>query len=139
MQNFFIALADRTRRRILNLMRENEICVGDLTGVLDVSQPKISRHLAYLRNVGIVSSRRDGKWIYYRITEPEDAYAARVLQDTLDWLASQERMQKDYEKLDPSLSQHEALAMPSTHEPQPNVFPVADMYVEREELETYLL
>lgn len=99
MQTFYIALADRTRRRILNLLRGREICVNFLTEVLEISQPKISRHLAYLRNASIVAARRDGKWMYYSIIEPEDFYAAQVLRDTLDWLESQERMQKDYERL----------------------------------------
>lgn len=130
MQTFFIALADRTRRRILNLMREHEICVADFTGILDVSQPKISRHLAYLRNAGIVSARRDGKWMYYRIVEPEDAYAAQILQDTLDWLASQERMRKDYEKLNTIYAA-----------PESNILREANISFqnEREELETFLL
>lgn len=130
MQTFFIALADRTRRRLLNLMREQEICVADFTEILDVSQPKISRHLAYLRNAGIVSARRDGKWIYYRIAEPEDMYAAQILQDTLEWLRSQERMQKDYEKLNMIYAA-----------PAPNVLRETNMTSEnkREELETFLL
>ena len=126
MQTFYTALADRTRRRILNLIREQEICVCFLTEVLEVSQPKISRHLAYLRNAEIVSARRDGKWMYYRITEPEDFYAAQILQDTLVWLKSQERMQTDYEKL--------MLARTSTNfpvtitrAPKPNILPEADV------------
>lgn len=146
MQTFFIALADRTRRRILNLMREHEICVADFTGILDVSQPKISRHLAYLKNAGIVSARRDGKWMYYTIAEPEDVYAARVLGDTLDWLESQERMQKDYEKLN-SISVPDRTEIETVEQVQErNILPEADMYaereevyVEREEMETYLL
>jgi ArsR family transcriptional regulator len=93
MQTFFTALADRTRRRILNLIRDRELCVCFFTEVLDVSQPKVSRHLAYLRNAEIVTARRDGKWMYYRIVQPDDLYAAQILHDTLDWLASQERMQ----------------------------------------------
>ena len=138
MQTFFIALADRTRRRILNLMRDHEICVGDFTEVLDVSQPKISRHLAYLRNAGIVSARRDGKWMYYQITDPEDPYAAQVLRDTLDWLESQERMQKDYEKLKKiSTSDYTIRAEPTS--PSPDILPETNVYIEREELETYLL
>ncbi|MGI8470427.1 MAG: ArsR/SmtB family transcription factor [Pyrinomonadaceae bacterium] len=98
-QTFFTALADRTRRRLLNLMREHEICVCYFTTVLDISQPKISRHLAYLRNAGIVSARREGKWMYYRINEPKDFYAAQILQDTLKWLRADNRMRQDYEKL----------------------------------------
>lgn len=139
MQTFFTALADRTRRRILNLIREQEICVCFFTEVLDISQPKISRHLAYLRKAEIVSARRDGKWMYYRIVEPEDFYAAQILQDTLDWLKSQERMQKDYEKL--------TLVCPSPDAPATitrarklDVLPETDMnFNKREELETYLL
>ncbi|MFN2391782.1 MAG: ArsR/SmtB family transcription factor, partial [Pyrinomonadaceae bacterium] len=67
MEIFFLALADKTRLRLLNLMRENEVCVCFFTEVLDESQPKISRHLAYLRNAEIVSARREGKWIHYKI------------------------------------------------------------------------
>lgn len=99
MQIFYTALADRTRRRILNLLRGREICVYFFTEVLEISQPKISRHLAYLRKAEIVATRREGKLIYYRIAQPEDFYAEQILQDTLEWLASQERMQIDYEKL----------------------------------------
>lgn len=139
MQTFFIALADRTRRRILNLMRDHEICVGDFTEVLDVSQPKISRHLAYLRNAGIVSSRRDGKWIYYQIADPEDPYAAQVLRDTLDWLESQEKMQTDYEKLKRTSTSDHNIIKAKPISPSPNTLPEANVYVEREELETYLL
>ena len=140
MQTFFIALADRTRRRILNLMRENEICVCFFTEVLDVSQPKISRHLAYLRNAGLVSARREGKWIYYRIAEPEDFYAAQILQDTLDWLASQERMQKDYEKLNMICVVQASVPVAISRAPKPNTLREANMsYRQKEELETYLL
>ena len=99
MQTFFTALADRTRRRILNLIRDRELCVCFFTEVLEVSQPKISRHLAYLRNAEIVTARREGKWMYYRIVKPEDFYAAQIIRDTLDWLASEERMQMDCKKL----------------------------------------
>jgi ArsR family transcriptional regulator, arsenate/arsenite/antimonite-responsive transcriptional repressor len=140
MQTFFIALADRTRRRILNLMREHEICVYFFTEILDVSQPKISRHLAYLRNAGLVSARRDGKWIYYRIAEPEDFYAAQILQDTLDWLASQERMQKDYEKLNMICGSQSSVPETISQAPKPNTLREANMsYEKKEELETYLL
>jgi ArsR family transcriptional regulator len=99
MENLFLALADKTRLRILNLMREDEICVYFFTEVLGESQPKISRHLAYLKNAGVVSARREGKWIHYQIEAPGNLFAAKILQDTLDWLKSQNDMQSDYEKL----------------------------------------
>lgn len=99
METFFTALADKTRLRLLNLMREDEVCVCFFTEVLGDSQPKISRHLAYLRNSGLVESRRDGKWMHYRISMPEDAGQQKILRETLEWLASQEDLKKDYEKL----------------------------------------
>ena len=139
MQTFFIALADRTRRRILNLMREQEICVCFFTEVLDISQPKISRHLAYLRNAELVTARRDGKWMYYRIAPPNDFYARQILQDTLEWLASQERMQKDYEKLTLICSSPD-VPVNITRAVQPNISRQTDTSFERkEEMETYLL
>ena len=139
MQTFFIALADRTRRRILNLIREQEICVCFFSEVLDTSQPKISRHLAYLRNAELVTARRDGKWMYYRIVQPEDFHARQILQDTLDWLASQERMQNDYEKLMLICASPNA-PVRITLAPQPNTLRKADMSFKRsDELETYLL
>jgi len=96
---FFSALADRTRLRLLNLMRRDEVCVCFFVEVLKTNQPKISRHLAYMRRAGIVDARRDGSWMHYRIVEPPDADAARVLEDVLAWLANDREMQRDREKL----------------------------------------
>lgn len=96
---FFRALADRTRLRLLNLMRTEEVCVCFFVEILKTHQPKISRHLAYLRKAGIVGARRDGPWMHYRIVEPQDPDAARVLRDTLAWLASDGEMQRDRERL----------------------------------------
>lgn len=64
---FFAALADPTRLRLLHLMKDGEICVCFLQGVLRTNQPKISRHLAYLRKAGLVESRQDGKWMHYSL------------------------------------------------------------------------
>ena len=61
------AFADRTRLRILHMLRGGELCVCHIVEVLDVPQPKASRHLAYLRKAGLVLARRDGKWSYYRL------------------------------------------------------------------------
>lgn len=96
---FFRALADRTRLRILNLMRSNEVCVCFFVEVLKTHQPKISRHLAYLRKAGIVGARREGSWMHYRIVEPADPDAARILRDTLAWLSNDPEMQRDRERL----------------------------------------
>lgn len=99
METFFLALADGTRLRLLNLMRGGEVCVGFLIEALGESQPKISRHLAYLRGAGIVETRRDGKWIHYKIVESEDDFAGRVLRDTLTWLSSKPVMREECQKL----------------------------------------
>lgn len=98
MEQFYMALADKTRLRLMNLMRRNEVCVCFFTEVLGESQPKISRHLAYLRNAGMVEARRDGKWVHYRIVWPEDAGARRVMESALDWLAARDDMRLDLEK-----------------------------------------
>ncbi len=83
LEKLFLALSDKTRMRLLTLMVDGETSVGFLADALGESQPKISRHLAYLRNAGIVSPRRDGKWVYYQI-EPQLAPSiARVLDETL--------------------------------------------------------
>jgi ArsR family transcriptional regulator len=96
---FFRSLADRTRLRLLHLMGEDEVCVCFFVEILKTNQPKISRHLAYLRRAGIVGARRQGSWMHYRIVEPPDQNAARVLKDTLSWLANDREMQRDRERL----------------------------------------
>ena len=96
---FFQALGDTTRLRLLNLMGEQEVCVCYFVEILGGPQPKISRHLAYLRNVGIVSARREGKWMHYRIEMPAHAGAAQVLRQTLESLKEDKAMQADRTKL----------------------------------------
>jgi ArsR family transcriptional regulator len=99
MELFFAALADRTRLRLLNLMRDAEVCVCFFVEVIGTNQPKISRHLAYLRKAGIVAARRDGIWAHYRIIEPSNEDAAKVLRDVQEWLKSDSEMQKDRKQL----------------------------------------
>lgn len=96
---FFRALADRTRLRLLHLMGKDEVCVCFFVEILKTNQPKISRHLAYLRRAGVVGARRQGPWMHYRIVEPPDQDAARVLKDTLTWLGNDREMQRDRERL----------------------------------------
>jgi len=96
---FFQALGDTTRLRLLNLMGDEELCVCNLVEVLGQSQPKISRHLAYLRRAGVVEGRREGKWMHYRITPPRDNGAAKLLRKTLKWLADDPLMQADRARL----------------------------------------
>ena len=64
-----------------------------------MSQPKISRHLAYLRKAGIATARREGKWMHYRLAVPKDAIAASVLQETLKHLREKPDMKRDISRL----------------------------------------
>jgi ArsR family transcriptional regulator len=100
MEQLFSALADRTRLRLLSLMTQGEVCVCFFVEVLNESQPKISRHLAYLRNAGVVEARRDGKWMHYRIVEPQDTHAARIFKEVCAWLAEDAEMKGDRARLE---------------------------------------
>ena len=92
---FFAALADRTRLRLLNLMRDGEVCVCFFAETLGTNNPKISRHLAYLKRAGLVKSRRDGKWMHYSITRPNDPKAAEILDSLMTALEIDEEMKAD--------------------------------------------
>jgi ArsR family transcriptional regulator len=98
-QQFFQALADDTRLRLLNLMADQEVCVCYFVEILGAPQPKISRHLAYLRKAGIVSTRREGKWMHYRIVMPPHVGATQILRQTLDWLKEDKAMRADRARL----------------------------------------
>lgn len=87
---FFKALADSTRLRCLVLLtQEGELCVCELIHALGLSQPKISRHLAQLRDGGVVLDRRQGQWVYYRLHPELPAWAGSVLGDTARGVAGQ--------------------------------------------------
>jgi ArsR family transcriptional regulator len=99
LERFFQALGDRTRLRLLNLMGDQEICVCYFVEIFGQSQPKISRHLAYLRASGIVAARREGRWMHYRIVMPPHAGAAQILRQTLAALREEKAMQVDEARL----------------------------------------
>lgn len=99
MELLFKALADRTRLRLLNLIGEDEICVCFFVEALKTNQPKISRHLAYLRKAGVVAGRREGKWIHYRVVEPPDEQAANIFREVRNWLRDDAAMQLDRARL----------------------------------------
>jgi ArsR family transcriptional regulator len=75
----FRAFSDRTRLRILNVLREGELCVGDLVRILAVPQPTASRHLAQLRESGLVETRRKGLWCFYRLAIADGRFHERLL------------------------------------------------------------
>ncbi|MBK8465920.1 MAG: metalloregulator ArsR/SmtB family transcription factor [Chloracidobacterium sp.] len=96
---FFAALADRTRLRLINLMRNGEVCVCFFAETLGTNNPKISRHLSYLKRASLVTGRRDGKWMHYRLTEPTDKAAAEVFAVTLKMLDQDKEMERDRKRL----------------------------------------
>src|ERR1700693_5348457 len=91
----FRALADPTRLRLLNLLADREICVCYFVEILGISQPKISRHLAYLRRAGIVAARRQGRWMHYRLVKPQDTVGSAILKETLTHLRQRPEMRRE--------------------------------------------
>jgi ArsR family transcriptional regulator, arsenate/arsenite/antimonite-responsive transcriptional repressor len=131
----FSALADETRLRILNLLMHREISVHTLTDILGESQPKISRHLAFLRKAGLVTTRREGKWIYYKMAEIKNEHLKKILSNLIAWISNNQKMQKDYQKL--------LQVQPVTKKilKEENIFSSANMTEihKRDELEIHLL
>jgi ArsR family transcriptional regulator len=115
----FRALADPTRLRLLNLIADREICVCYLVEILRTSQPKISRHLAYLRRAGIVASRREGKWMHYKLMTPKEEAAAGTLRDVLRRLRAMPAMQRDASRLTSACCAPQKFEVPAAA-PQPH-------------------
>lgn len=94
----FKNLSDETRLGIVLLLREmGELCVCDLCTALDESQPKISRHLSMLRESGLLLDRKQGKWVYYRLSPHIPAWAAQVIEQA--WSGQQDDVQAVARKL----------------------------------------
>ncbi|MGZ4815120.1 MAG: ArsR/SmtB family transcription factor [Terriglobales bacterium] len=99
MESLLRALSERVRLRILHLIGDTELCVCFFVQALQLPQPTISRHLAYLRRDGVVTARREGLWMHYRINTPADPAVARVLTTTLEWCEDQPDMKRDRQRL----------------------------------------
>ena len=95
----FRAFADPTRLRILNLLIEGEVCVCDLCSILGEIQPKVSRHLAYLRRAGLVEARREGKWMHYRIARHARGLERTMVNCVKSCLREIDVLQRDLERL----------------------------------------
>jgi ArsR family transcriptional regulator len=94
------ACADQTRLRLLNLLAcEGEVCVCHLVDVLGANQPKVSRHLAYLKRAGLVSDRKEGLWVYYRLSTPLAEHSRRLIECLGSCCAETPEMQRDVAKL----------------------------------------
>ena len=115
-ETLFKALADRTRLRLIHLLGDEEICVCACVEVLKSNQPKISRHLAYLRRAGLVAARRDGKWTHYRLVVPADAHAAKILNELRASLAQTPQMQSEKARLQTKHAANAALQSRDAHQ-----------------------
>lgn len=98
-QKVFTALSDRTRLRILNLLSEGEFCVCDILKILKEPQPKISRHLAYLRSAGLVQGRKEGLWMHYRLSKPAAKLHGMLLKAVCCCRSEFEELDKDIKAL----------------------------------------
>ncbi|MBW2244448.1 MAG: winged helix-turn-helix transcriptional regulator [Deltaproteobacteria bacterium] len=98
--DLFSAFANPTRLRILNLLHQHkEICVCDLCEILDVLQPKVSRHLAILRDSGLINARSDGKWKFYGLAQPSTPLHRTLLHCVATCLGEIEELAADRERL----------------------------------------
>ena len=99
MATLFQALGDPTRLRIVGLLLAGEVCVCDIHESLRITQPKASRHLAYLRRAGLVETRREGLWVHYRLADTDDAVLDPVRQAVAHALGHLKSVRQDGERL----------------------------------------
>jgi ArsR family transcriptional regulator len=97
---FFKCLSDETRLRCVALLqKQGKLCVCELTAALDLSQPKISRHLALLRQCGLLLDSREGQWVYYQINPNLPDWAFPILENALTAVEISGQFQNDLERL----------------------------------------
>ena len=99
LEQYFKALGDTIRLRILNLLLHGELCVCDIQYVLEATQPNVSRHLAYLKNSGLVLDRRDGYRIFYRLSDPKEGMKKRLFEFLQDAYKNEDQLQADKKRL----------------------------------------
>jgi len=93
------ALSEQVRLRILMLLMEGELCVCDLMAVLEEPQSKVSRHVAYLKNSGLIKGKRVGTWMHYFLREPLEGLAAAHIEFLRKELSGVEWVRRDMEKM----------------------------------------
>ncbi len=100
-QNFFDTLSDETRRRLLALLfRQGELCVCELQYAVDMPQPKISRHLAVMREAEVLAVRREGTWIYYRLHPGLPLWAYRIVEAMTQSISQSHLFDRDAARLE---------------------------------------
>ena len=116
-EQLFAALAERTRLRILSLMGEKEICVCYFVEALGLPQPTVSRHLAYLRETGLVETRREGKWMHYRIARLPKAQA-RIVEKALAAMEDEADVKGDRKRMKAACCSPELVGIGAAPEPR---------------------
>lgn len=96
--DIFKALSDSNRLRILSMLSERDLCVCEINAVLNVSMSTISSHLKILRNAGLVTSKKDGRWIIYSLDKSDEA-VSELVSKSLDFIAAEAEILEDKEKL----------------------------------------
>jgi len=99
LEQYFKALGDANRLRILNLLLHGELCVCDIQFVLGASQPHVSRHLAYLKNSGLVLDRREGFRIFYRLADPKQGAKKKLFEFLQAAYKGEKQLQEDLRRL----------------------------------------
>ena len=136
LETLFKACSDQTRLRLIHLLVvEGEVCVGDLVGVIGPNQPKISRHLAYLKKAGIVEARKDGLWIYYRLAPQNSDSIQKVMDCLSECFMGIEVLKADLQKLRIVGKEKRAIAM---NDPQQEFSPAENQF-RSEQIEIELL
>ncbi len=96
----FKALGDQNRIRILKMLQDKPLSVGQLTAVLGISQPAVSRHLRQLREAGLVEDRRSALWVTYRLTrQPQSQYVPVILRHLVGWANQDSQVSSDHRKM----------------------------------------
>jgi len=105
------ALADPTRLRIVGLLQAGEVCVCHIHGSLKISQPKASRHLAYLRRAGVVTGEKRGLWVYYRVAPQINAAVQALLDAALHCTTHLTTAERDAQRLEAAVGTTQALPL----------------------------
>ena len=113
LESVFKALADKTRLRILALLGNNEVCVCHIHDSLELPQPTVSRHLAYLRRSGLVDVRRDGVWMHYRVARSLAPTVQAVLNAAVEALTSVRTTEEDRKQFQRAFGQLYVMSTPT--------------------------
>jgi ArsR family transcriptional regulator len=105
LNQIFKALSDETRLRIVNLLTTGELCVCDIMAILNISQPKASRHLAYLKYSGLVESKREGLWMHYSLIRDLDKGIHALIDLIVQWRKKYSILQEDILKLNKRINE----------------------------------